>query len=352
MVLKLESEDWGKVDGNQTKLYTIKDEDSGFLVHITDYGATLVRVKVPDKKGNSDDVVFGQDNPADFKKHGAYLGAMVGRVANRIEDGKFTLEGETYTLAKNNAGKHCLHGGEEGFTYKMWEVLNKKCDGENAKLELKYVCEDGEEGFPGSLDVHIIYFISKDPMELGWEITATTDETTIINMTNHAYWNLKDLDSTIDDHILKVASNKYMPGDKNNLVTGEIKSVENTGLDFRKPIKIEKAFNEFGDIDNNFFLSNYDAQNPKDLIFAAKLYSPESGRKMNVKTTEPCIQLYSGNYMEGVSSFGKERKKHCALCLETQRVPNAINIPEFRQSVILRPGQNYYHKTVHTFELD
>ena len=190
MVLDITKEEWDVVEGKQTHLYTIKDDETGFMVQISDYGATLVHVTVPNKDGKPQEITFGQDNAGDFRKNGGYLGAMVGRVANRIENGLFELEGTIYEVAKNNADKHCLHGGIEGFTFQMWECKRSEVinSGKKVEVEFTYLSKDGEENFPGNLTTRITYEISTEPPKLSWEFVATTDKTTIVNLTNHAYW--------------------------------------------------------------------------------------------------------------------------------------------------------------------
>lgn len=346
--MELKKESWGEFEGHPAVLYTVTDPKTGFLVQVSDFGATLVRVKVADKNGNVDDVNFGQNSPTEFKEFGGYLGAVIGRVANRIGNAKFELEGKTYSLFVNNSNKHCLHGGKIGFNFKFWDCIEEKATKSNATIKFKYVSPDGEEGFPGTLTTICTYIIK--PNEISWEFESTTDKTTIINLTNHAYWNLEGLNTTIDDQILKVEADKFMPGDETLIPTGEIKDVANTARDFRKGAKFSDVFKLDTDIDNNFFLRDYKPGKLK-MIQAAELISPKTGRVMTVYTTEPCIQVYTGNFMGNIKSFGIQCKKHSAVCLETQRVPNAINFKEFRDSVILYPGQKYIHKTTHKFSI-
>ena len=349
-MLTLAEKNWGDENGQAITLYSVEDSESKFLVEVSNYGATLVRVKVADRDGNVEDVNFGQAEFSLFRSEGAYLGAVVGRVANRISDGIFTLEGKNYTLLKNNNGKHALHGGKDGFTYRVWNLIEKTTSDTKIELTFEYLSQDGEEGYPGELSVLCKYIIESNVV--AWEFSAHTKQTTIINMTNHAYWNLESPDSLVDDHELQINSEEFMVGDEDNLVTGEIKNVKGTGLNFLESKLVKDAFAKFGDIDNNFFLKGYQENKlHKTPIFAAELYSPKSGRVMTVETTEPCIQIYTGNYLEGVHSFGKTLKKHSAICLETQRVPNAIKIPEYSDTVILKPGEEYFHKTVHKFSV-
>ncbi|MFW9994749.1 MAG: aldose epimerase family protein [Candidatus Odinarchaeota archaeon] len=342
---------WGHVDGHPVEKFTIKDPDTGFTVEITDLGARLVRVTSLDRDGNLDDVNLGQDSPGLFLEEELYLGAVVGRVTNRIENSKFTLDGKEYQLFINNAGKHSIHGGKDGFHRKRWKFINADVNGREASLSFQYTSPDGEESYPGALITALTYRVTPD--SLGWEFIAETDRPTIVNLTNHAYWNLDGLEApipTIDDHELEVDADFYMPCDETGLPTGQVDPVDDLGIDFRKVRSLSQVFQQHGDVDNNFLLNSYEEKKSvRDTFFAARLYSPRTGRTMRVYTTEPGMQVFSGNNLEGVHCFGKTCRKHSAICLETQKVPNAVNNPRFRESVILRPGQQYYHKTVHVF---
>jgi aldose 1-epimerase len=346
--MNFSEEEYGVIDGQKVKKYIVSDSESGYTVEISDYGATLIRVKTPDRDGNVEDINFGQDSPELYKKHGAYLGAMVGRVANRIRGGQFSLEGVEYQVVKNLDGKHHLHGGDIGFNYKIWNCIKTETFDNGVSLVFEYISNDGEENYPGTLTTQVEYRIT--PMKLSWTFTATTDKTTILNLTNHAYWNLNGLDSLIDDLEIKLSSKEAMVGDEDNMITGEIKSVSEMKLNLTDYKNFSTLFNDFGDVDNSFFVDGYkEKKTSKSVVFAANVRSLTTGRTMKVETSEPIIHLYTGNYMEGVISFEKTCRKHSALCLETQRVPDAINIPEFRESVILKPGEKYFHKTVHYF---
>ncbi|MHA1734294.1 MAG: aldose epimerase family protein [Promethearchaeota archaeon] len=346
--MDLQRERWGTLRGHEAEKYTVTDAATGFQVTLTDFGATLVSVKVPDRAGRVAGVNFGKDRVGDYWQAGAYFGATVGRVANRISGAKFTLDGREYSLHANNAGLHCLHGGKEGFDSKWWTCRRAVVDGDVAVVEFTYLSPDMEEGFPGNLETRVTFEVA--PMRLAWRFEATTDAPTVVNLTNHAYWNLDGLDATVDGLELELLADRYMPGDENNLATGEVLPVAGTPLDFHSPRRLSDVFAEFGDVDNNFFVEGYEPGS-KDPRLAARLYSPRTGRLMEVHTTEPCIQVYTGNYMEGHEAFGVPCRKHSAVCLETQRVPNAINFPEFRDSVVLRPGETYYHATVHEFSV-
>lgn len=347
--MQIESRPFGTHEGKAATLHVVTDENTGFQVAVTDFGATLVQVRVPDNHGKVDDVNFGQDSPSEYIEHGGYLGAVTGRVANRISNACFSLDGAMYPLLANNNGVHALHGGKVGFNHRMWTLQGiDERDGE-VRITYAYTSPDGEEGFPGTLHVETTYVIS--PGVVGWIYTATTDKPTIVNITNHAYWNLDGLDALIDDQVIRVDASSYMPADGNCLATGEVLNVRGTPADLHEPRPFADIFTTFGDLDNNFFLDNtWKKHHATDVVFAAELRSPSTGRVMKVLTSEPCIQLYSGNFMANIgTSFGKPCKKHGAICLETQRPPNAINNPVFARDVILRPGERYHHETRHEF---
>lgn len=349
--MDLEKRSFGPARGHPTDLHVARDPETGFEVHVSNFGATLVRVKVPDRTGSVADITYGQDSPAEYMGQGGYLGATVGRVANRIGNARFELDGRQYTVYVNNAGKHCLHGGKEGFDAKVWECTRADQVGPEVVITMRHVSPADEEGFPGTLTTHVTYTIA--PMRVSWAFRATTDAPTIVNLTNHAYWNLDGLGTTIDALTLKLAADRYMPADETLLPAGEVLPVAGTPLDLHEPTPFEHIFAEFGDVDNNFFLEKFPgmAADPR-LSFAAELASPVTGRRMVVRTTEPCVQLYTGNFMGDLTAFGAPCPKHGAVCLETQRPPNAINLPEYAPWVILRPGQTYVHQTSHEFVVD
>ena len=347
--MKFTKKTWGMIDTKKIILFTVSDPKTGFKVEITNYGASIVSVKVPDRDGNVSNIAFGHKKFDDFKKNNVYFGAVVGRVANRIAKGKFTLEGVDYSLFVNDNHKHCLHGGREGFNKKIWNCVCEEIDSDSIKLEFRYISPDGEENFPGTLTISTIYYIS--PMKIAWEFIATTDKTTIINITNHTYWNLSGIDTVIDDLQIKTYVDQYCPVDEDCLVIGKILPVDETLFKSTGFVKLSKILSNFGDIDNNFFISDYDPTNPKQIHKCAEIYSEKTGRLMQVETTEPCVQIYSGNFMEGITAYGKKCKKHAAICIEAQRMPNAINFPEHAHDVILKTGQIYFHKTLHTFSI-
>lgn len=351
--MKLTRDSWGKYDNQSTEIFTISDPDSGFLVQLTNFGATIIQVKVPDRNGKIENINFGQFSPEEYVKQSGYLGAAIGRVANRTENAKFQLNGNEYKLFPNNFDKHSLHGGKIGFNYKIWKCLKAESDNDLAELVFEYTSPDGEEGYPGSLTTKITFKITD--MKIEWEFEAFTDQTTVINLTNHAYWNLNGLDELNDDLELWVNADFIMIFDEELIPTGEIAKLKGKDLDLRTPKKFSKLFEEVGDIDHNYILNTPPVGNNRnrrtDPTLVAELYSEKNGRKMSVFTTEPCLMVYSGNFMGTVSSFGKPCKKHNAVCLETQRYPNAINIPYLADSVILNPGETYFHRTRHEFSV-
>lgn len=346
--MKIERKPFGTYKGAPAELFIVTDPKTGFRVDVSDFGATLVRVQVPDKNGKVGDVNFGQDSPEEYVKQGGYLGAVTGRVANRISNGTFTLDGKEYKIEKNLNGKMALHGGLEGFNKKMWTCTKADAGAKEAVITFDYTSIDGEEGYPGTLKITTTYTIS--PNKVGWEFSATTDKPTIINITNHAYWNLDGLDALIDDQEVKIEASFYMPGDADNLVTGEVLQLDGTKLDMRTFKTFKKLFVEYGDIDNSFFSNNYwTTRSGTDIALAGTLKSTKTGRVMKVFTSKPIIHVYTGNYFMNVVSWGKPCNKHGAVCFETQDPSNAINNPVFAKNVILRPGEKYYHKTVHEF---
>jgi len=317
---------------------------------VTDLGATLLRVVRPDKHGQHVDIALTQETPEELVNRPGYLGATVGRVANRIGYGRFELDGNEYKVAVNN-GPHHLHGGIVGFNKKIWHLTEHQQSENEVRLGFKYESPDTEEGYPGSLITNITYHF--EPNKIWWVIEATTDRPTILNITNHAYWNLDGLDVNIGDQEIQVAASTYLPSDENNFPSGGIRPVEST-IDMRSPRKFSDVLQQFGDVDNNFFLDeakSHKGKNQREVHYCAKATSAKTGIEMTIHTSEPCVQLYTGNYLHqvGVVNGGHKVDKHYAFCLETQRPPNAINTPQFKDSVILRSEEVYFHKTVHEF---
>jgi len=262
------------------------------------------------------------------------------------------LEGEKYHLFANSA-QHSLHGGEFGFDKKIWKVADIHESPQEVILVFSYTSVDKEEGYPGTLETKLSYHIQ--PFKVWWEYEATTDKTTVVNLTNHAYWNLDGVGGTIDSQEIQVDSSLYNVVDADCFPTGEIKEV-GEDLDMKKPRKFSDVLTKFGDVDNNSHLDGAKKweQNQRNIHFAAKAYSPSTGISMTVSTSDPGVQLYTGNFLKDsciINGTTYPLAKHYGFCLETQRVPNAINVPQFRETVILRPHQQYYHKTVHEFQV-
>ena len=334
--------------GEKVKIFTLKNSH-GIIAKITDYGATLTELRTPDRSGKFADVTFGFDNLKNYLVRHPYFGSAVGRYANRIAKGQFEIDGIKYSLATNNGPNH-LHGGVDGFDRKVWK--SQAVQGKNeVAIKFSYLSKDGEEGYPGNLSVQVTYTLT-DADELRIDYAATTDKKTPINLTNHAYWNLSGHDQgTILDHTLKLEADLFTPVDETSIPTGEIRSVSGTVMDFIKEtpvgLRIEKVGGTPGGYDHNYVIRKHEVG---ELALAATLYDPKSGRQMQVLTTQPGIQLYTANYLNGTvqGKGGVFYQKQTALCLETQHFPDSINKPHF-PSVVLEPGSEFRETTVHRF---
>ncbi|HRX83557.1 MAG TPA: aldose epimerase family protein [Phycisphaerae bacterium] len=348
-------ESWGKTsDGESVDLYTLTNTQ-GMTMRVTNYGAIVVALTAPDRDGKFADVVLGYDHLDDYLKSSPYFGAVVGRYGNRIAAGRFTLDGKTYQLATNNApgGVPChLHGGNKGFDKVVWDAKGEMKDGA-VGIRFHRVSPDGEEGYPGNLDITMHYWLT-DQNEFRIEYAATTDRATPVNVTHHSYYNLGGHDSgTILDHELMIAADHITPVDKGLIPTGAFTPVAGTPFDFTSPTVIGSRVNaddtqlEYGlGYDHNFVLSRWDGK----LRLAATVYDPQSGRQMEVLTTEPAIQFYCGNFLDGsnVGKGGHAYAYRTAIVLETQHYPDSPNHPDF-PSTILRPGEEYRHTCVYRF---
>ena len=340
-------------DAFASVLYTVEDDVTGFRVSLTDLGAAIVSVELPGRDGRVSGVAFGHGSAEEALKMGSYLGSTIGRVAGRIAEGQFTIDGVEHTLSRNDSGRHTLHGGDEGFDRRFWKTKRYSVSKRYSETVVVFGLrsEDGDQGFPGNLDLEVEYTVR--PMEISWEYRAKTDAPTVVNMTNHAYWNLDGHDNLIDKTELRLNASYYLPADTYHIPTGEVRPVAGTPLDLHTASSFERVFSLYGDVDNCFLLDALrDEKTSGSLVHAAELTSPNTGRRMEVLTTEPCIVLYTGNYMDRVTSFGKPCRKHSAVCLEAQKPPNAINLPRFRDSVILRPDQEYTQRTMHKFSVN
>ncbi len=346
-----EKTDWGTVDGKDVYLFTLKNEN-GLTAKITNYGALLTELHVPDKNGKIADIVLGFDNLQDYLNGHPYFGATVGRVANRIAKGKFSLDGNEYTLATNNAPNH-LHGGEKGFDKHVWTVKNANAN----RIEMTYTSDDGEEGYPGRLSSTVVYSLADDNT-LRIDMSASTQAPTIVNIVNHSYWNLAGHNSgNILDHQLMLNASTYTPVDETFIPTGAIDSVKNTPFDFTEAKKIGQDIGQLpgngkddpGGYDINFVL----AGELGEMKLAAKVKDSKSGRVMEVHTTDPGVQFYTGNFLDG-SVKGKGHsiyQKNAAFCLETQKYPDSINNEGQKgwHSVVLRPSDIYMHTDLYKF---
>ena len=348
----IRKETFGKAaGGEQVDLYTLSNK-KGMEVALTNFGATVVTLKVPDRAGKVADVVLGFDTLEGYEHGTAYFGATVGRYGNRIGGGKFSMDGKTYTLPKNN-GDNTLHGGITGFNKKVWqarEIASK--DGES--LEMSYSSADGEEGFPGNLSVKVVFTLPTDGNELKIDYTATTDKDTVLNLTNHSYFNLAgEGNGDILDHVLTLHAKQFTPVDKTLISTGELRDVAGTPLDFTRATAIGKRINEsyeqlaFGKgYDHNWVLAS---DSRKGLALAAEVYDPKSGRTLEVLTSEPGVQFYSGNFLDGPKGKGnKPYGRRAAFCLETQHFPDSPNHPNF-PSTLLKPNSVFRSQTVFRF---
>ncbi|MBN2244610.1 MAG: galactose mutarotase [Candidatus Aminicenantes bacterium] len=346
--MSVNKENFGKLDdGTVVDLYTIKNSQ-GMVLKVMNYGATVVSLAAPDRNGEVADITLGHDTIFGYINSSPYFGSIVGRYGNRIAQGKFTLEGIEYSLATNDGDNH-LHGGIRGFDKVIWEA-RPFTEREKAGVTLSYLSKDGEEGYPGNLKCSVVYSLTESN-ELTIEYQAVTDQATPVNLTHHSYFNLAGQgNGDVLSHELMLKAEKYTPVDQGLIPTGEIRSVHNTPMDFLKPTAIGARIEEVeGGYDHNFVLSKEE----DEFIFAAQAHDPASGRIMEVFTTEPGIQFYSGNFLDGsiLGKAGKVYKKHYGFCLETQHFPDSPNQPEF-PSTILSPGEQYTSKTVYKFKTD
>jgi aldose 1-epimerase len=346
---KIEKQPFGKTENlTPVDLYTLTN-DKGVEARITTYGGIVVSLKVPDRNARLGDVVLGYENLEGYLTNSSYFGALIGRYGNRIAKGSFQLGGTPYQLAQNNGDNH-LHGGVVGFDKVIWKA--KELWGEDeVGLQLTYLSHDGEEGYPGNLSVTVVYTLTNNN-ELKIDYSATTDKKTIANLTNHSYFNLAG-NGDILGHELMLKADRFTPVDKGLIPTGELSSVEGTPMDFTTPTAIGARINQNDEqliyglgYDHNWVLNNSGGK----LALAAKIFEPTSGRVMKVYTTQPGIQFYSGNFLDG-SITGKNGEiyyKHFGFCLETQHFPDSPNHSNF-PSTSLNPGQRYKQTTIYKF---
>jgi aldose 1-epimerase len=337
---------WGKTsDGKPVEIFTIGDQD--LTVRITTFGARVVSIEAPDRNGKKADVVLGYDQVAGYETDAkTYFGAIVGRYGNRIAKGTFSIDGKTYHVPLNNHG-NALHGGPGGYSTKVWtgtEIPNG--------VEMSLVSADGDMGFPGTLSVHVRYTVEGKSLHVNF--SATTTKPTVVNLTNHSYFNLAgDGRGTILNEVLTIDADRYTPVDAIQIPTGELAPVAGTPFDFRKPTAIGARIHDAneqlkigGGYDHNFVLNGMGS----GLYLAAKVFDPSSGRTLTVTTTEPGVQFYSGNFLDGTNlgKYGVAYRQYAGFALETQHFPDSPNQPKF-PSTLLKPGQTLHSETVFTF---
>ncbi|WP_037316985.1 aldose epimerase family protein [Salegentibacter sp. Hel_I_6] len=348
---EMQKEDYGTTsDGEKVAQYTLTNEN-GMEVKIITYGGRITSLKAPNKNDEFENVVLGFDSLEQYTKDNPFFGALIGRFGNRIANGKFTLDGEEYTLAQNDGQNH-LHGGEKGFDKVVWTVD----DASTNSLTLSYISEDMEEGYPGTLETTVVYTLTEDNA-LEVDYNATTDKKTVLNLTQHAYFNLSgDFSETILDHKIEINADKFLPVNETLIPTGELKDVAGTPFDFREAKTVEQHIEEKNEqlergkgYDHNWVLNEQDS----GMRFAASAYHEESGRMLEVHTNEPGIQFYSGNFLDGTlpQADGEGNYGHrSGFCLETQHYPDSPNQEGF-PSVVLEPGETYSSKTSFKFSV-
>lgn len=337
-------------DGTEIDLYTLVN-DRGMEAKITNYGGIVVSLMTPDREGKLDDVVLGFDTAQEYIEHNPFFGCLVGRFGNRIANARFTLDGVEYVLAQNDGQNH-LHGGTKGFDKKVWSARTRN-SADGPTLTLTYTSPDGEEGYPGTLSVKVDYTLTNDNA-LKIDYSATTDKATVVNLTNHSYFNLSaGAADTILAHEMCINADAFTPVDETVIPTGEVRSVEGSPLDFRTPTAIgarigadDGQITFGGGYDHNWIVNG----TPGDVRLAAQVVEPTSGRVMEVYTTEPAVQFYAGNMMPPsmTGKGGRTYLRRCGLCLETQHYPDSPNKPEF-PSTVLRPGEIYQTTTIYKF---
>ena len=346
----IEEQPLAKTDEGQFTAYTLCNAN-GMKVKILTYGGIVAELWVPDKEGKLADVVLGHGSLRGYLAGHPYFGAITGRVANRIAKGKFTLDGKEFTLATNN-GPNALHGGKKGFDKVNWTAERDLSADKGLVLRLKYTSPDGEEGYPGALKVVVTYTVPFAKNELRIDYSATTDKATPVNLTNHSYFNLAGHNQgDILGHEIQVFADKYTPTDDTLIPTGKIEPVKGTPFDLTQPTPIGKKIGDIkGEGDTGGYDLNFVLREGKGEKLAARVVEPNSGRVMEVFTTEPGIQFYTGNFLDG-KDIGKNSavyKKHAGFCLETQHFPDSVNQKDF-PSVILKPGDTYTQTTTYKF---
>ena len=340
---------FGSVSSTPVQIYSLTNKH-GLIAKITNYGAIVTELHVPDRAGRLADIVLGFDAPDGYLAAHPYFGAIVGRVANRIGNATFTLDGKRYPLEANDKPHH-LHGGKKGWDKVVWSATARDT-ALGPALELTYISSAGEEGYPGAVTAKTVYTLTHDN-ELKVEMEATTDAPTLVNMAHHSYWNLGGHNSgSVLDHELTLHADRYTPGTP-MVPDGRITPVAGTPFDFTTAKTIGKDLQQTGltpiGYDHNFVVNG----DPNQLRAVARLKDPKSGRVLTVSADQPGVQFYSGNFLDGsIKGKGATYGQHAGLCLETQKFPNAINVPAWQDQVILRPGRTYRHVMVHKFSAE
>ena len=344
MGFKSDRKHWGTHDHRRVELISLRAGVGKGEVSLTNYGARIVSAKVPDRKGAIGEITLGHNSLQGYLSEESYFGCTTGRVANRIAGAAFELDGETYHLSANNLGKHHLHGGSIGFDAKVWDIKDVEERVDGASATFAYVSRDGEEGYPGNLSTEVKFSFSEYQIEISY--VARTDKPTIVNLTNHAYWNLAGPAVRVNSHQVTLFASSYLEMDAEFIPTGEILPLEGTQLDFHESRPLRNALEILGGIDHNYVLDK-----GSKLGLAGHVYEPSTGRRMTVETDQPVIVFYTGNYLEGRNAWGKPCVKHQALCLETQQFSDAVHHPAF-PSIVLRPSETYRQITRYGFTTD
>jgi aldose 1-epimerase len=348
---QIKKSDFGQVKDKDVNLYTLEN-DKGAVMKVTNYGGIITSLTMPDRNGNFDDIVLGYDNLQSYLDENPYFGAIIGRYGNRIGEGRFALDGETYQLLTNDGENH-LHGGTKGFDKRVWKAVAFESELGPA-VSFRRISKDNEQGYPGNLDVTVIYTLSNNN-ELIIDYRAKTDEKTICNLTHHSYFNLEGHDAgSILDHELMINADYFTPVNSGLIPTGEVRAVEDTPFDFTQPVAIGKRIDNPNQqlkrgrgYSHNWALKRHDNE---QIILAAAVYEPDSGRSMEVWTQEPGVQFYSGNFLDG-SITGKDGavyEHRSGFCLETQHFPDSPNHDNF-PSVVLNPDEVYKTRTIYKF---
>jgi len=346
--------DWGTVDGKTVQLYTLTNKN-GLQMKVSNYGTIITELHVPDKAGKLADIVLGYNTVDEYVKATPYFGATVGRIANRIKGAEFKLDGKSYKLAANN-GPHNLHGGKKGWDKVIWDAETAETP-DGPEIHFKYTSKDGEEGFPGTVLASVVYALN-NKNELVVTMQATTDKPTIVNMAHHTYWNLGGQGSgSIKDHELTIFADQFTPSapvaNGDPVPDGSVKPVKGTPYDFTKAKTIGKDLEAVGGkpigFDHNWIVNG----DLNKLRPNAKVKDPKSGRVLTLEADQPGLQFYSGKFLDGSNKGkGSTYNQYDGFCLETQKYPNAINVPAWKDQVILKPGQTYKHVMVHRFSVE